>query len=118
MLRERELRRTPRQQGPHQPQAAGPRRHGSKIKTLTQQARADHLEGDVGGRGVEVVTSSHDSADQVRYAEAALEFGLLASRGSDFHAPGESRTELGSLPMLGGRLRPVWAELGHRIHRA
>jgi predicted metal-dependent phosphoesterase TrpH len=71
-----------------------------------------------GGRGVEVVTSSHDSADQVRYAEAALEFGLLASRGSDFHSPGESRTELGSLPMLGGRLRPVWAELGHRIHRA
>jgi 3',5'-nucleoside bisphosphate phosphatase len=71
-----------------------------------------------GGRGVEVVTGSHSAADQVKYADTALEFGLLASRGSDFHSPGESRTELGSLPLLGGRLTPVWSVLQDRVLRA
>ena len=55
-----------------------------------------------GGRGVEVVTGSHSAAEYVRYAEMALEFGLLASRGSDFHTPGESHTDLGALPACPG----------------
>jgi len=71
-----------------------------------------------GGRGVEVMTGSHSTAEQVRYGDTALEFGLLASRGSDFHSPGESRTELGSLPDLPGALTPVWQALAHRVHRA
>jgi len=71
-----------------------------------------------GGRGVEVVTGSHSEAEAIRYAETAEEFGLLASRGSDFHAPAESRTDLGALPWLPGRLAPVWEALGHRIERA
>lgn len=70
-----------------------------------------------GGLGVEVVTGSHSAAEQIRYAETALEFGLLASRGSDFHSPHESRTELGALPALPGRLAPVWGALQHRIQR-
>jgi predicted metal-dependent phosphoesterase TrpH len=68
-----------------------------------------------GGRGVEVMTGAHNAAEQVKYADMALEFGLLASRGSDFHAPGESRIELGSLPDLPGRLTPVWEALAERI---
>lgn len=68
-----------------------------------------------GGRGVEVITGSHSSAEAARYAEVAQEFGLLASRGSDFHAPGESRIELGALPDLPGSLRPVWMALQDRI---
>jgi predicted metal-dependent phosphoesterase TrpH len=68
-----------------------------------------------GGRGVEVMTGGHNEAERRRYAETALEFGLLASRGSDFHAPGESRTELGALPDLPGRLTPVWTALAQRI---
>ena len=64
-----------------------------------------------GGRGIEVVTGSHTVAEQVTYANVALEFGLLASRGSDFHSPGESHTELGALPDLPGRLTPVWSAL-------
>ena len=68
-----------------------------------------------GGRGVEVITGSHSSAEAARYAEVAQEFGLLASRGSDFHAPGESRIELGALPDLPGSLRPVWMALEDRI---
>ncbi len=71
-----------------------------------------------GGRGVEVMTGSHSASEQLRYAETAKEFGLLASRGSDFHSPGESRTELGKLPALPGALTPVWLALADRIHRA
>jgi predicted metal-dependent phosphoesterase TrpH len=71
-----------------------------------------------GGRGVEVITGSHNAAEQAKYADMALEFDLLASRGSDFHAPGESRTELGALPDLPGRLEPVWTVLQHRVQRA
>ena len=68
-----------------------------------------------GGRGVEVITGSHSSQEAVRYAETALEFGLAASRGSDFHSPAESRIDLGTLPMLPGQLTPVWELLADRI---
>jgi predicted metal-dependent phosphoesterase TrpH len=71
-----------------------------------------------GGLGVEVMTGSHSAAEHIRYADTAIEFQLLASRGSDFHAPGESRTELGRLPDLPGRLKPVWQALEPRIQRA
>lgn len=71
-----------------------------------------------GGRGVEVLTSAHSPADALRYADTAREYGLLASRGSDFHAPGESRVELGALPALPTGLTPVWSELQQRILRA
>ena len=71
-----------------------------------------------GGRGVEVVTGSHTTADYQKYADMALEFGLLASRGSDFHSPDESHTDLGALPDLPGQLTPVWSALQHRVQRA
>ena len=70
-----------------------------------------------GGRGVEVVTGSHSSADAVRYTETALEFGLLASRGSDFHSPAESHIDLGALPPLPEKLTPVWTALESRVHQ-
>ena len=68
-----------------------------------------------GGQGVEVVTGSHTAAEAARYAKTALEFGLCASRGSDFHSPGESRTDLGSLPNLPDKLTPVWELVAHRV---
>jgi len=68
-----------------------------------------------GGRGVEVVTGSHSAAEYVTYAATAQEFGLAASRGSDFHSPLESHTELGTLPYLPGSLTPVWELLATRI---
>jgi predicted metal-dependent phosphoesterase TrpH len=70
-----------------------------------------------GGRGVEVVTGSHTAAEAERYAESAREFDLLASRGSDFHSPDESRIDLGGLPPLPAGLRPVWEALEARIDR-
>jgi len=68
-----------------------------------------------GGQAVEVVTGSHTAAEYVKYADMALEFDLAASRGSDFHSPDESRTDLGTLPYLPGKLTPVWDLLTHRI---
>lgn len=68
-----------------------------------------------GGRAVEVVTGSHTAAEYVKYGEMAREFGLAASRGSDFHSPDESHTDLGKLPYLPGELTPVWELLADRI---
>jgi len=72
----------------------------------------------MGGRGVEVITGSHSAAEAITYADIALEFGLAASRGSDFHSPQESRVDLGDLPALPENLTPVWALLQDRIQRA
>ena len=68
-----------------------------------------------GGQGVEVVTGSHTTAEYVVYADVAKEYGLAGSRGSDFHSPLESHTELGTLPYLPGNLTPVWEVLSSRI---
>jgi 3',5'-nucleoside bisphosphate phosphatase len=88
------------------------RRAGGDRASLFEEFKAH------GGRGVEVLTASHTPAEAARYADAAREYGLLASRGSDFHAPGESRVELGTLPALPAGLTPVWSELQPRIRRA
>ena len=69
-----------------------------------------------GGAGVEVVTGSHTTAEYLTYGAAAKDYGLAASRGSDFHSPDESHTDLGSLPYLPGSLTPVWELLASRIH--
>ena len=64
---------------------------------------------DAGGEGIEVVTGSH-TPDQVPvYADLAVEYGLLASVGSDFHAPGEGGRELGRLMSLPERCKPIWS---------
>ncbi len=68
-----------------------------------------------GGQGVEVVTGSHSVPEYQIYASTAKEFGLAASRGSDFHSPDESHTELGTLPPLPVGLTPVWELLSSRI---
>jgi predicted metal-dependent phosphoesterase TrpH len=68
-----------------------------------------------GGQGVEVLTGAHSSADALKYAAMCEELGLLASRGSDFHSPEESRIDLGGLPDLPGNLTPVWEHLRSRI---
>jgi hypothetical protein len=71
-----------------------------------------------GGQGVEVITGSHTPAEYLSYADTAREYGLAASRGSDFHSPAESHTELGTLPYLPGQLTPVWEMLADKIQHA
>lgn len=61
-----------------------------------------------GGVGIEVVTGSHTPDQYDVYARVASQYGLLASRGSDFHGPGESHVELGALPPLPRSVTPVW----------
>ena len=63
---------------------------------------------DLGGKAIEVVTGSHTPDQYREYADVARRFGFEASRGSDFHAAGEGRVELGSLPPLPSDLTPVW----------
>jgi 3',5'-nucleoside bisphosphate phosphatase len=62
----------------------------------------------LGGVGIEVVTGSHTVDEYSRFAAIAKSYGLLASRGSDFHAPDESNVELGLLPPLPANLPAVW----------
>ncbi|ASM78020.1 phosphoesterase [Vitreoscilla filiformis] len=68
-----------------------------------------------GGAGVEVTCGSHFPDEVQRYADMAREFELFASRGSDFHAPGESRVDLGELPDLPARAVPVWEQWAPRL---
>lgn len=68
-----------------------------------------------GGQAVEVVTGSHSVPEYATYAAMAQDFGLAASRGSDFHSPDESHTDLGDLPALPSSVTPVWELLADRI---
>lgn len=78
------------------------------LTLLEHEALFDEFK-DLGGEGVEVVTGSHTPDQYARYADVARRYGLLASRGSDFHGPGEGRVELGELPPLPDNLTPVWS---------
>ena len=63
-----------------------------------------------GGDAIEVVTGSH-TPDQVPvYADLSVEFGLMASSASDFHAPGEGGRELGRLQTLPSQCQPLWSQ--------
>lgn len=62
-----------------------------------------------GGRAVEVVTGSHGKKQYAFYADKAIQYGLLASCGSDFHAKGESKMDVGKVPPLPAGLQPVWS---------
>jgi hypothetical protein len=62
----------------------------------------------LGGVAIEVVTGSHTPDQYPVYAQLANSYGFLASRGTDFHAPGESRSDFAALPPLPANVKPVW----------
>ena len=64
-----------------------------------------------GGRAIEVVTGSHQPRQYREFAALAREMDFLASRGSDFHALGESHFQPGKLPPLPADVTPVWHAL-------
>jgi predicted metal-dependent phosphoesterase TrpH len=66
---------------------------------------------DLGGRGIEILSGSAKDDEVREYSRIAREFGFLASRGSDFHGPGESWIDLGKMPDLPEDLTPVWSQL-------
>jgi predicted metal-dependent phosphoesterase TrpH len=65
----------------------------------------------LGGRGIEVLSGSMKDEEVREFSRIAREFGFLASRGSDFHGPGESWIDLGKMPDLPADLTPVWSQL-------
>ena len=65
---------------------------------------------DMGGTAIEVMTGSHTVDQYDEYAKVAKRYGFQASRGSDFHSPGESRVDLGTLPACPDGLTPVWRD--------
>ena len=61
----------------------------------------------LGGEGIEVITGSHHPSEYGKFADLARAFSLKASRGADFHAPGEG-IDIGRLPALPHYCQPVW----------
>lgn len=62
-----------------------------------------------GGEGIEVLSGSHGPDETREFARLTREFDLLASRGSDYHGPGESWMDIGRMPPLPEGLTPVWS---------
>jgi len=62
----------------------------------------------LGGVAIEVVTGSHTPDQYPEYARLANDYGFLASRGTDFHAPGEARVDFALLPPLPANVKPIW----------
>jgi len=89
---------------------AHPGRYG--LKPL---ARATLLESfkSLGGEAIEVVTGSHRPEEYATWRRVAEEYGFMASRGADYHGPGESPVEPGRLPPLPPTLTPVWTKWAH-----
>lgn len=67
---------------------------------------------DLGGEAIEVACGAHDGGQVLAFARLARKFGLMASRASDFHGPGDSPIDLGRAPPLPPDLTPVWTRLG------
>ena len=65
-----------------------------------------------GGQAIEVVTSNHTRDQMEHFAAETTRRGLMASRGSDYHGPGESYFEPGKLPQLPPQCVPVWQTWG------
>lgn len=70
-----------------------------------------------GGQALEVVNGMQPAEQIGGLAILAREFGLLASVGSDFHAPGDW-SELGMYRPLPDDLAPLWLRFDHVQHAA
>jgi predicted metal-dependent phosphoesterase TrpH len=78
-----------------------------RLSAIGQWALIDEFKA-LGGLGIEVVTGSHSDQEARRFQRVAVEQSLFASRGSDFHAEGESRYDVGAVPPLPDGTLPVW----------
>ncbi|MBA5607839.1 PHP domain-containing protein [Duganella sp. FT3S] len=78
-----------------------------KFNQMAQGVLFDEFK-QLGGTAIEVVTGSHTPDQYAVYAQLANQYGFLASRGTDFHAPGEARVDFALLPPLPANVTPVW----------
>jgi predicted metal-dependent phosphoesterase TrpH len=89
---------------------AHPGRYG--LKPLARATLLDEFKR-LGGEAIEVVTGSHRPEEYATWRRVAEEYGFLASRGADYHGPGESPAQPGRLPPLPASLKPVWTRWAH-----
>lgn len=75
-------------------------------KTRLKRFLVDFIE--AGGEGMEVVSGQQQLQETAAMADLCIEKGLLASCGSDFHAPGRPWSELGRFASLPAKVTPVW----------
>ena len=78
-----------------------------KFGPMVQGALFDRFK-ELGGVAIEVVTGSHTPDQYAEYAQLAKRYGFLASRGTDYHGPGETRVDFAHLPPLPAGVTPVW----------
>lgn len=78
-----------------------------KFNQMAQGVLFDEFK-QLGGTAIEVVTGSHTPDQYAVYAQLANQYGFLASRGTDFHAPGEARIDFSLLPPLPANVTPIW----------
>jgi predicted metal-dependent phosphoesterase TrpH len=83
--------------------------HPARYKiTATKLRRLINEFKEAGGVGFEVVSGRQHPEEIKHMAKLAEQFGLLASRGSDFHTPENSWVELGKLSVLPSSCIPIW----------
>lgn len=63
---------------------------------------------EAGGQAMEVIVSRMNADELKLVTQYALLFELAGSVGSDFHSPNNPWVELGRLPPLPEKIRPVW----------
>jgi 3',5'-nucleoside bisphosphate phosphatase len=90
--------------------------HPGRYK-LTKKALDELLEEfrALGGEAIEVITGSHTPEQSMLFARHSQRLDLLASRGSDFHGPGESYFDLGRMPSLPPICKPVWHDWNETV---
>jgi len=69
---------------------------------------------ELGGVGIEVVSSSHTRDESLLFARYARDHGLLASVGSDFHGPQNPWVKLGGAAQLPPFCTSIWADWEER----
>jgi predicted metal-dependent phosphoesterase TrpH len=65
---------------------------------------------DFGGEAIEVISGAQKADTTQSMAKLCNDYSLLASCGSDFHAPGQSWAALGMVAKLPESCQPVWAK--------
>lgn len=65
---------------------------------------------DFGGEAIEVISGAQKPATTESMAKLCNDYSLLASCGSDFHAPGQPWAALGMVATLPETCQPVWSK--------
>ena len=83
--------------------------HPARYRLTAGRLRALFAEfKELGGLGIEVVSSSHSSDECNTMAKHAIRAGLLASQGSDYHGPENQWVQLGRMPPMPDGCDVVW----------